>query len=95
MPFYDDRSFQPVDIGEHVRDGENVIVLSRQYEAPSQPKFSLGSSIRLGRMGFTANYNVDLMGGFNPLDMFSVEATLELGDVEERQDNTGEGAVEK
>jgi hypothetical protein len=54
------------------------------------PKFSIGSSLDLGMMSFVVNYNVDLMGRMDPLDKFSVAATLELG-----RESVNESAKEK
>lgn len=44
------------------------------------PRVSVGSAIDVGRIGFILNYNVDLMGGLNPIDMFSATVALDLGD---------------
>ncbi len=44
------------------------------------PRFSLGSTIDLSKVSFVVNYNLDLSGRLNPLDKFSVEAKLNLGD---------------
>jgi hypothetical protein len=44
------------------------------------PRVSVGSAIDVGRMDFILNYNVDLMGGLNPIDMFSATVALDLGD---------------
>jgi hypothetical protein len=44
------------------------------------PRISLGTAISLGTLNFDVNYNVDLSGQLNPLDKFSVEAKLDLGD---------------
>jgi hypothetical protein len=48
------------------------------------PKVSLGSQIDLAPVSFVVNYNLDLMGDLNPLDRFSLEATLPLGAPESR-----------
>jgi hypothetical protein len=44
------------------------------------PRVSVGSTIDLERVSFILNYNLDLSGRLNPLDKFSVEAKLNLGD---------------
>ena len=44
------------------------------------PKISVGSAIDLKKVSFILNYNLDLSGRVDPLDKFSVEAKLNLGD---------------
>jgi tetratricopeptide (TPR) repeat protein len=44
------------------------------------PRVSVGSTIDLEKISFVLNYNLDLSGRLNPLDKFSVEAKLNLGD---------------
>jgi hypothetical protein len=44
------------------------------------PRISIGSSIDVGGVTFAGNYNVDLVGGLNPFEMFSLMATVDLGD---------------
>jgi len=44
------------------------------------PRLSLGALIDLGTLNFDVNYNLDLSGQLSPLDKFSVEAKLDLGD---------------
>jgi hypothetical protein len=44
------------------------------------PRISVGSAVDVGRVDFNLNYNVDLMGGLNPIDMFSATVALDLGD---------------
>jgi hypothetical protein len=44
------------------------------------PRISLGTALSLGTLNFDVNYNVDLSGQLNPLDKFSIEARLNLGD---------------
>ncbi|MBA7631253.1 hypothetical protein ES703_38783 [subsurface metagenome] len=44
------------------------------------PRVSVGSTIDLEKISFIVNYNLDLSGRLNPLDKFSVEAKLNLGD---------------
>jgi Uncharacterised protein family (UPF0164) len=44
------------------------------------PRLSLGTMVELGTLNFDVNYNLDLSGQLNPLDKFSVEARLDLGD---------------
>ena len=45
------------------------------------PRISVGSTLQLEKTSFIANYNLDLSGRINPLDKFSVEAKLHLGDM--------------
>ncbi|MBN2551115.1 MAG: UPF0164 family protein [Spirochaetales bacterium] len=44
------------------------------------PRISLGSSVDLQKFSFVLNYNLDLSGRVNPLDKFSIQAKLNLGD---------------
>jgi len=44
------------------------------------PRLSLGTLISLGTLNFDVNYNLDLSGQLDPLDKFSVQAKLDLGD---------------
>jgi hypothetical protein len=44
------------------------------------PRISVGSTLDLEKISFIVNYNLDLSGRLNPLDKFSVEAKLNLGD---------------
>ncbi len=45
------------------------------------PGVSVGTVLDLGTVSFITNYNLDLSGKLNPLDKFSVEAKLNLGDM--------------
>jgi len=44
------------------------------------PSISIGTVLDLNTVSFVTNYNLDLSGRLNPLDKFSVEAKLNLGD---------------
>jgi tetratricopeptide (TPR) repeat protein len=44
------------------------------------PRISVGSTLDLKKVSFVLNYNLDLSGRLNPLDKFSIEAKLNLGD---------------
>ena len=44
------------------------------------PRVSVGSTIDTRKVSFVLNYNLDLSGRLNPLDKFSIEAKLNLGD---------------
>jgi tetratricopeptide (TPR) repeat protein len=44
------------------------------------PRVSLGAIVDLKKVSFALNYNLDLSGRLNPLDKFSLEAKLNLGD---------------
>jgi len=47
LPYYFDRSFHPVDVSNLILQGENVIEVSRHFEAPSLAKFDLASLFSL------------------------------------------------
>jgi len=70
----------------HLAGGMNVNVtefLSVQggfHFKADNPRISLGSSVDLENVSFVVNYNLDLSGQINPLDKFSIEAKLNLGD---------------
>jgi hypothetical protein len=70
----------------HMAGGINVNVaefLSVQggfHFKADNPRISLGSSVDLENVSFVVNYNLDLSGQINPLDKFSIEAKLNLGD---------------
>lgn len=44
------------------------------------PRLSLGATVDLEKMSFIVNYTLDLTTQFKPLDKFSLEAKLNLGD---------------
>jgi tetratricopeptide (TPR) repeat protein len=44
------------------------------------PRVSIGAALDLRKVSFVLNYNLDLSGRLNPLDKFSIEAKLNLGD---------------
>jgi hypothetical protein len=44
------------------------------------PRLALGARLGLGRLDLVANYTLDLMGGVNPLENFSVAVTVYLGE---------------
>jgi hypothetical protein len=44
------------------------------------PRISVGSSVDLEKVSFVLNYNLDLSGRVDPLDKFSIQAKLNLGD---------------
>jgi tetratricopeptide (TPR) repeat protein len=81
-------SFDPVDQPAerwYIATGVDVAVtnfLSIQggFRLKENPHVSLGSTLDLEPARFTVNYNLDLSGSLNPLDKFSVEAKLKLGD---------------
>jgi hypothetical protein len=43
------------------------------------PRFALGVQLDLGAVDLVVNYALDLMGGVNPLENYSVAATIPLG----------------
>lgn len=50
------------------------------FRVKENPQVSLGTTLELEKVTFTANYNLDLSGSVNPVDKFSLEAKLNLGD---------------
>ena len=50
------------------------------FRVKENPQVSLGGTLGLEKVTFTANYNLDLSGSVNPVDKFSIEAKLNLGD---------------
>ncbi len=44
------------------------------------PRLALGARLGLGQLDLVVNYALDLMGGANPLENYSVAATISLGD---------------
>ena len=58
----------------------NFLSIQGGFRLMENPHISLGGSLDLDPVAFVVNYNVDLSGGLNPLDKFSVEAKLKLGD---------------
>ena len=50
------------------------------FRLKENPHVSLGSQLDLEPASFIVNYNLDLSGSLNPLDKFSVEAKIKLGD---------------
>jgi hypothetical protein len=44
------------------------------------PRISLGTSVDMEKVSFVLNYNLDLSGRIDPLDKFSLQAKLNLGD---------------
>ena len=79
-------SWQPPAEVWNVAVGTNVAVtsfLSLQAGVlmkADNPRISLGTMIEMGTLSFDVNYNVDLSGSLSPLDKFSVQAKLDLGD---------------
>jgi len=80
-------SWQPPAEKWNVAVGTNVAVtdfLSIQggvLMKADNPRLSLGTCLALGTLNFNVNYNLDLSGQLNPLDKFSVQAKLDLGDL--------------
>jgi hypothetical protein len=54
------------------------------------PRLSLGGVLRSGRARVTINYNADLIGGLNPLEMFSAAFTMDFA-ASARQPKSAEG----
>ncbi len=50
------------------------------FQLKENPRISFGGALDLEKVSFIANYNLDLSGRLNPLDKFSLEAKLNLGD---------------
>ena len=58
----------------------NFFSLQSGFQLKENPRISLGATVDLDEVSFIINYNLDLSGRVNPLDKFSVEAKLNLGD---------------
>jgi hypothetical protein len=54
--------------------------LQAGFQIKENPRVSLGANVTLDNVDFVINYNLDLSGKINPLDKFSVKASLNLGD---------------
>ncbi len=86
LPFSLDQVNYPAE-SWNIASGFNVIVtdfLSVQSGVQlkgDNPRFSVGSTLELDNISFVANYNLDLSGQMSPVDKFSVEAKLNLGDM--------------
>ncbi len=50
------------------------------FRVKENPQITMGTTLDLEKVTFTANYNLDLSGSVNPVDKFSLEAKLNLGD---------------
>jgi len=75
---------QPAELW-NIAAGMNVAVtdfLSLQggLRIQENPRVSLGGALDLEKISFVVNYNLDLSGKINPVDKFSVEAKINLGD---------------
>jgi hypothetical protein len=84
LPISLNPSVQPAE-SWHIATGIDVNVtsfLSLQggFRVKENPQVSVGGTLDLENVSFVANYNLDLSGRLNPLDKFSVEAKLNLGD---------------
>ncbi len=70
-----------------IAGGLNVVItnfLSLQsgfHYKGDNPRMSLGTTVDLKNVSLVINYNIDLSGQLNPLDKFSIEAKLNLGDM--------------
>jgi hypothetical protein len=58
----------------------NFLSLQAGFQIKENPRVSLGANVTLDNVDFVINYNLDLSGKINPLDKFSVKASLNLGD---------------
>jgi hypothetical protein len=58
----------------------NFLSIQGGFRLKENPHINLGSTLDLEPVRFTVNYNLDLSGSLNPVDKFSVEAKLKLGD---------------
>ncbi len=58
----------------------NFLSIQGGFRLKENPHINLGSTLDLEPARFTINYNLDLSGSLNPVDKFSVEAKLKLGD---------------
>jgi hypothetical protein len=70
----------------YVATGFNIMVtnflsLQTGFQWKSDnPRISIGSSVEMEKVSFVLNYNLDLSGRVDPLDKFSLQAKLNLGD---------------
>jgi hypothetical protein len=69
-----------VAVGTSVAVASFVSVQAGVLMEADNPRISLGTLVSLGTLNFDVNYNINLSGGLNPLDEFSVQAKLDLGD---------------
>ena len=74
-----------VAIGSNVEVAKFLSIQAGVLLKPANPRISLGASIDLGTialvpLGIVATYNLDLSGKAGPIDKFSVQARVNLGD---------------
>ncbi len=69
-----------VAVGTNVAMTEFLSIQGGVLLKADNPRLSLGTTIELGTLNFNVNYNLDLSGQLNPLDKFSIQAKLDLGD---------------
>lgn len=58
----------------------DFLAIQTGFQIKENPRVSLGTNIDLKNVRFDINYNLDLSGSINPIDKFSVEASINLGD---------------
>jgi hypothetical protein len=67
--------------GTNVAVAEFLSLQAGMHLKPGNPRMSIGADIDLGTVSVTANYNLDMSAlARNPVDKFSVQARLDLGD---------------
>jgi hypothetical protein len=64
--------------GTSVRLTRFLALHAGMHLVSDNPRFTLGGALTAGRARVTINYNADLMGGLNPIDLFSAAVTLDL-----------------
>lgn len=75
---------QPAELW-YIASGIDVVVtpflsLQSGFRLKENPHLTVGAFLELERISFSTNYNLDLSGSVNPVDKFSVEAKINLGD---------------
>ena len=58
----------------------DFLSLQSGIQLRENPHISFGGALDLETISFVVNYNLDLSGKINPMDKFSIEAKLNLGD---------------
>ncbi len=69
-----------VAIGNNVNVASFISIQGGVLMKADNPRISLGTTLDLDFVTFVVNYNLDLSGQISPLDKFSIQAQLDLGD---------------
>jgi tetratricopeptide (TPR) repeat protein len=67
-------------IGTNITIADFLSIQSGVLIKASNPRLSLGATIDVDLVSFVVNYNLDLSGRLDPVDKFSIQAQLNLGD---------------